>query len=714
MQIGQRVGEGGGAIEVGRRGEDHILAHDLDRAAGSGQDGGDRQAVAQRRIGIRVIGQQRGERDGENAVFGDGHAVGRRDRRIIQDSRDGDQGRVGAVPEADPFDPGCAHGFVGRVREGIGPAAEGDVVIGPVIGKHQRVIARAAIDTVRTAIGMDQVIARAAAEAVIAGAAEEDIIARRTGQGIIPAQPEEAVGGSEAGEVVVFCIEAGKDLVAASDRDGDGLVTADTLTIRHAQGEGFRFGLLRGERLCGGAGIVERVGPGRAGDGHRAIGAIACADNGPCQRVAAVGICGRKRTAGGDWRQRRGQARAGFGDAAGDDRGRQDLGRVIGAVDRDGHGLRGRSAHAIGDGGNEIFGDDIAFGKGLRQRRVKREGPGTRGGKGEGAIGRGRGGGPCQTGGLARVHIAGGELARGGQRPRHRAIRPFAGFFHRAKIAAGGRCDLGIVIGAGDGDLHRRLGAIDRCEGERFGQRLPGRKGLNVGVGVVQVVGPVPCIRHGIGAIGRLFLVKRIEQRLALINLGDGQGARGGQVRLFGHAAITRLLPGDHRRVIGAGDGDVYRRRGAIGGGEGERFCQRIPGPQGLNRGVGVVKRVGPFTRRVHGIGAVADDLVHKRLEDRFTAIDIRHRKGARGGAVLCAILGHAAITRLLPGDLGRVIGAGDGDVHRRRGAIGGGEGERVGQGLPGGKGLNRGIVVVQAVGPGAIGIHGIGAIAIG
>src|SRR6185295_13375033 len=103
---------------------------------------------------------------------------------------------------------------------------------------------------------------------------------------------------------------------------------------------------------------------------------------------------------------------------------------------------------------------------------------------------------------------------------------------------------------------------------------------------------------EGEGAVsagrGRLSL----EHRLAVVDVGDGQGAAGGQVAgavdgsVFGDRAGGRAA--DHGYIVRALDGDRDTRRGPIGALDGEGLGQRLIGTQGLDRRIAVGGYVSP------------------------------------------------------------------------------------------------------------------------
>ena len=104
----------------------------------------------------------------------------------------------------------------------------------------------------------------------------------------------------------------------------------------------------------------------------------------------------------------------------------------------------------------------------------------------------------------------------------------------------------------------------------------------------------------------------RRERVGGVVDVGIGQragrGRRAGRGVVdtagFRHRAAGRAR--DHRRIVGAMDGDGHQLRGAVDGGDAERIGQRAADIERLHRRVAVVERVGPGPARRHLEGAVA------------------------------------------------------------------------------------------------------------
>src|SRR5258706_468331 len=117
------------------------------------------------------------------------------------------------------------------------------------------------------------------------------------------------------------------------------------------------------------------------------------------------------------------------------------------------------------------------------------------------------------------------------------------------------------VVGAVDGDGDELAGgAVGRDRGEAVGDGGAGAELLDRGLGVVGAVGPVAISGEREGAVGAGRAGLYVEVGLALVDIGDGQRAAGGDVGggapdVFGDRAGR--APADHRDVVGAVDGNV-------------------------------------------------------------------------------------------------------------------------------------------------------------
>ena len=100
--------------------------------------------------------------------------------------------------------------------------------------------------------------------------------------------------------------------------------------------------------------------------------------------------------------------------------------------------------------------------------------------------------------------------------------------------------------------------------------------------------------------------------------------------------------------------------------------------------------------------------------------VGVADGEGAAGGVVAGVVLGDRAGGVASDGGgvvgirRGRVVGPGDGDDHVHGVAVGGGDGESVGDGLTAAQGVGFGVLVVQGVGPGPAFKDGQGAVGTG
>src|SRR5258707_8921299 len=135
-------------------------------------------------------------------------------------------------------------------------------------------------------------------------------------------------------------------------------------------------------------------------------------------------------------------------------------------------------------------------------------------------------------------------------------------------------------------------------------------RSLDGGLAVVGGVGPVAGGIEGEGAVsvGACGCGLGGEIGLALVDVGDGEGAAGGEIagnnrNVFGDR--TGGGAGDQRHVIGAvdGDGDALAGGAARGDG-GEAVRAGIAGAELLDGGLAVVGGVGPVAGGIEGEGA--------------------------------------------------------------------------------------------------------------
>ena len=150
-------------------------------------------------------------------------------------------------------------------------------------------------------------------------------------------------------------------------------------------------------------------------------------------------------------------------------------------------------------------------------------------------------------------------------------------------------------------------------------------------------------------------------------------------------ASVTDPLAiaADHRRIIGAVDGDGDELRGAVDRGGGERVGQRLPDIERLHRGIAVVQRVSPHAGGGERVAAETVVAPQRRADHVPGVIRIVHvGRVQMTGCDLGArrTIGDAAgldqAPRGVAGNDGGVVGAVDGDGHQLRGAVDGGDGK--------------------------------------
>jgi hypothetical protein len=167
-----------------------------------------------------------------------------------------------------------------------------------------------------------------------------------------------------------------------------------------------------------------------------------------------------------------------------------------------------------------------------------------------------------------------------------------------AEGAGGGGLSRGVFLdGAGSGAEHGGVG--DRGDVDRGNRR--GRAALAVADGVGDFDRAIDVRRggEGEGAVGvdddraleridgRAGDAERVAVRIGVV-AEDGEGD--GLIFIGGGGQV-----GDCRRaVVGAGDGDRHRGRGAVDAGDGEGFRAGLAFLQGLDFGLGVVEGVSP------------------------------------------------------------------------------------------------------------------------
>ncbi len=634
MRVSDGIAERGRAVEVGGRREGHVAVQQADRAAHRRTDPRDRQRIAQPRIGIGIIGGQRGGHDHDAAVLGNRQAgIGHRHRRVIQHRFDG---HGAACAKADELDPGQAvdvAGFGlarGAVQEGVGARVEGDGVIRPGPRQHGRVDIRPAGDGIAAGTAHQQVVLRPARDEIVPRATKDLIIARPARQGVVAGVAKDAVVIGRADDGAIGPAHHGEHFVRPGDRDGDDLGPGHAGIIRQGDGEGVGAVGPGGQRLRGSKAVVQGIGPDPGGgDRQRAVQTRAAAC--PFRGIAGVNVSCRQGAGRGGGRVGYGAARAclghrakGGGGVGGDHR------RIIGAVDGQPDNLRGGRPLGIRHRGGEGFGDHVGFGQAVCQGGVQREGPAPVGRQHEAAIGRGVGRGPDQRRSFARIGICRGQQPAGNGSACHDAKAAFAAFLYRACIAADGRGDHRQVIGAGDGDRDGLAGRaaipVDDRRRVDLGRRLPQPKGQRVRIRGGKGIGP--CAGHRIdchGAIG-VRPRNRPDQRVTF-GIGCHQQPRRCGPQSVCHVKGNRrrrvgsLLAAEHRAVQQVRD--AGRRHCVHNGHKDRRACAE---PVGQAQAVEVaqqivMQRLQPVRLAIRGVEGPVRLILDGDVGQRLTAV---------------------------------------------------------------------------------------------
>ena len=415
--------------------------------------------------------------------------------------------------------------------------------------------------------------------------------------------------------------------------------------------------LARAQRLHRSQAVVQRIGP--VAVLVDAEGAVVAGDVGLHHehRLACIGIDHIELAA-------RGQRDVfSHGTLIGIRRGRADHGTRIRALDADDDGAGGRAIEAGDRIGLhhrlailQIGHLAVVHRVAVRAIGIEREG--TQGGIGrqDRAFHLGQDRARLELG-FACVHIGNGQRADGGQHA--------AGSIGILGEGAVRLAQLRLVIGAGD--RHRDLcqRAIDRAHRDGFRQRLAFAQLLDDRVVVVQAVVPVAIVGDGELAVLNRNVALLNEVGLTGIDIGHIQLAAGVGLGIF--LQHRGVVAGDDCAIVGAldGDGDVLGRGCAlvIRHAHGDGIRHGIAGAQLLHLGAGVVQHIGPFAVGIYrqasilALAAVVDApgvcVAHIHIGLGQIAVDAGldvFRDGTSGGAA----------------DRGRIVGAIDGDLHRR------------------------------------------------
>ena len=233
---------------------------------------------------------------------------------------------------------------------------------------------------------------------------------------------------------------------------------------------------------------------------------------------------------------------------------------------------------------------------------------------------------------------------------------------------------------------------------------------LHVGIGVVEHIAPQA------GGIDRERAIALCRIRLhhegrGTVDVGRVEvtarrrrpGLPVGNATLLAHPVGRRA--GDHRRVVGALDGDVDHLRRAVRRLHRHQLVQRVAEVQRLHCRLAVIQRVAPRPRGIDREAAVALRGIGLHHEGRRAIdvgrVEIAARRRVAGRAVGDAtLLDHRVRRRAC--NHGRVVGALDGDVDHLRRAGRRRHRDHVVQPAAAAQRLNVGIVVIQRIGPDA------------
>ena len=246
-------------------------------------------------------------------------------------------------------------------------------------------------------------------------------------------------------------------------------------------------------------------------------------------------------------------------------------------------------------------------------RVVGRVGPGTRGVNGELAVAAGAGDSGLRHEGGRAVNVADGQRAAGADGGGSVAFR---------QAGRVGAADGSGVVGAKDVDRYRAGGAVSGGHRERVGVGgavdelvVGGTGGVSPDAVCAENEGAVGAGRADLGNVG-----------LCAVNVGDGQGATGGErgVRL-GQALGCA---GENRSVVGAGDGDRDCAGGAVSRTHietvrvgGARFKLVVGGAGGVGPDAGCADDEGAVAASSAGLGNVC-----------LCAVNVGDCQGATGG----------------------------------------------------------------------------------
>ncbi len=136
---------------------------------------------------------------------------------------------------------------------------------------------------------------------------------------------------------------------------------------------------------------------------------------------------------------------------------------------------------------------------------------------------------------------------------------------------------------------------------------------LNRSERVIERVGPAAVgedFERAVAVVPRRARRQRLKLRLAGVFVGDGEHARRGEDVVF--LDVARIVAGDRRRAVGAGDRHRdHARVGAVFGGDRDRVGEGRAFGQRLDVAMRIIERVGPaavgedFERAVAVVPAV-------------------------------------------------------------------------------------------------------------
>ena len=282
----------------------------------------------------------------------------------------------------------------------------------------------------------------------------------------------------------------------------------------------------------------------------------------------------------------------------------------------------------------------------------------------------------------------------------------------------------GRLIGLADAEHRVVVGAVNRhMEGSKGVATLwidnadLDRVGLNVAIGqllgggltVVDGVGPLPGVLiDGHVAVLAMSATDGLPLQIGvgMVDVGcrHGPGDRGRRGFVFSDVAIGLLRGrGNHRLVVGAGDGDVDLLGATVGGRDRDGVGDLLSVGERLHLRVAVVELVFPMTVGIDGEAAVGAG--HAGHGHEAGAAGVRSGRGELTADGELLVFGDRTHRRAA--DDGLVVRAVDVDGDLLRGTVRRADGDGVGDLVGAGQPLDLGISVVERVAPLPVGVDG-------